>query len=148
MNAFIKSCLASFLFLISFAAFAASPIGYWKTIDDVTGRPKGIVKISGSPSNLHATVVKIFPGGLTVCTACHGSLKNKPIMGMTVMSGLKQEANNSNTWSGGRILDPKNGKEYNCKLTVSDDGSRLDVRGFMGISLFGRTQTWVRVSGT
>jgi uncharacterized protein (DUF2147 family) len=113
----------------------------------VTGNVKSIVKIEGSTSDLSGTVVKLFPGALTICSACNGDLKNKPILGMTVMYGLKQDADDKNKWTDGTIMDPKTGKTYHCTLTVSDDGKKLNVRGYIGISLFGRSQTWVRVSG-
>lgn len=144
----LKSGLTGILLLLlPVIALAASPIGYWKTIDDVTGRPKGIVKISGSRNYLYGTVVKTLPGALTICSACPGAMKDKPIVGMTVMHGLKQEADDPNVWSGGTIMDPKTGKVYRCTIKVSNDGSTLDVRGYIGFSLFGRSQTWYRVPG-
>ena len=66
---------------------------------------------------------------------------------MTVMQGLKQNPDDKNEWIDGSIFDPKSGKTYHCKLTVSADGEKMTVRGYMGISLFGRSQTWIKVSG-
>lgn len=130
------------------AAFAASPIGYWKTVDDMTHQPKVIIKISGSPNYLSGKIVKLYPGAQKFCSSnCPGPLKNKSILGVTVMYGLKQNANNPNEWSGGSILDPKTGQVYRCMVTVSNNGNTLEVRGYVGISLLGRSQTWVRVSG-
>lgn len=60
---------------------------------------------------------------------------------MTILWGLKM---NGDEWSGGEILDPDNGKIYRCKMTLSEDGTQLSVRGFIGIALIGRTQTWHR----
>jgi uncharacterized protein (DUF2147 family) len=142
---FISLFLA--LQMIAVSAFAAgvSPIGNWKTIDDKTGNAKSIVRISGSSGGISGTVVKLFPGALTVCSACSGNLKDKPILGMTVMHGLKQDSSNPNEWSGGSIMDPKTGKVYRCTLTVSADGKTMTVRGYVGISLFGRSQTWIKV---
>lgn len=143
----LKSIIAfCALQLFAISCFAASPIGSWKTIDDKTGQVKSIVKISSSSGMLYGTVTKLYPGALTICSACSGNLKDKPILGMTVMYGLKQDGPNSNSWSGGRIMDPKTGSVYKCSLTVSDDGKNLNVRGYIGVSLFGRTQTWVKVS--
>jgi len=148
MSNLVRKFVFGVLFIVfnafAFSAYAASPIGLWKTIDDVTGKPKGIVRIYGSTSDLSAAVVKIFPGGLTICSACSGRLKDKPIMGMVVMHGLKQSSDNPNVWSGGEIMDPKNGKVYSCTITVSADGRTLEVRGYLGISMFGRSQTWIR----
>jgi uncharacterized protein (DUF2147 family) len=134
------------LFQMCLAVYAGSPMGYWKTIDDVTGRPKAIIKISGSANYLSGTVVKLLPGAQKLCSPdCPGNLKNRPILGMTVMYGLKQSSSNPNEWSGGTIFDPKTGKQYRCMLTVSADGNSMEVRGYIGISLLGRSQTWYRV---
>jgi uncharacterized protein (DUF2147 family) len=146
MKKIFKIVAAGVLCILSVASYAASPIGYWKTIDDVTGSVKSIVKISGD-SNLSGTIVKLFPGALTVCRACNGNLKDKPILGMTIMTGLKQNPDDTNEWTGGSIMDPKTGKTYHCTLTVSGDGNQLEVRGYIGISLLGRSQTWIKVSG-
>jgi uncharacterized protein (DUF2147 family) len=151
MKKILKTTTACLLFfflsIIAVASYAASPIGYWKTIDDVTGNAKSIVKIEGSSSNLSGTVVKLFPGAMTICSACSGNLKDKPILGMTVMYGLKQNPDDTNEWSGGMIMDPKTGKIYRCSINVSTDGNKLEVRGYIGISLLGRSQTWIKVSG-
>ena len=144
MKSFTAFCL---LQCFAITCFAASPVGYWKTIDDKTGQAKSILKISNSGGQLYGTVVKLFPGALTICTECKGNLKNKPILGMTVMYGLKQDAPNSNDWSGGKIMDPKTGSVYRCSLSVANDGKTMNVRGYIGISLFGRTQTWISVPG-
>jgi uncharacterized protein (DUF2147 family) len=75
------------------------------------------------------------------CEQCPGDKRNKPIPGMTILWDLAQDGD---SWTGGYILDPDNGKTYKCKLKVVDGGRRLDVRGFIGFSLLGRTQTWIR----
>ena len=61
---------------------------------------------------------------------------------MTILWGLTAAGS---VWKGGEILDPDNGKTYRCKMTLSDDGKELNVRGYIGISLIGRTQTWHRL---
>lgn len=143
----LKSVIAfCVLQLFAITCFAASPVGSWKTVDDKTGQVKSIVKISSSGGKLYGTVTKLYPGALTICSACSGNLKNKPILGMTVMYGLTQDSPNSNSWSGGRIMDPKSGSVYKCSLTVSADGKSMNVRGYIGVSLFGRSQTWYKVS--
>src|SRR4029079_17049220 len=142
MSAKIKS-LISLLFLTFFAlnAYAASPMGSWRTIDDQTGQPKSIIRIYTSGGTLNGTVTKLLSGATTkICSACSGNLKNRPIVGMTVMYGLRQSRSNPNEWSGGNIMDPKTGKIYRCSLKVSPDGRSMQVRGYIGISLLGRTQ--------
>lgn len=124
-----------------------TPIGYWKTIDDTTGKAKSIVQISRSADQLlTAKVIKIFPVNNStqnkICTACQGDKHNQPIVGMVIMSGLKSA---ENEWSNGHILDPENGKIYKCTARLTEKGKKLNVHGFVGLPLFGRSQTWERV---
>lgn len=122
----------------------SSPIGVWKTIDDNTGKPKALVTISEKDGEYVGTITK----GLgesddpeRVCSACTDARKGQKMLGMQIIRGVRKDGD---TYGGGKILDPENGKEYNCKMTVVDGGKKLDVRGFIGISLIGRTQTWIR----
>jgi uncharacterized protein (DUF2147 family) len=123
----------------------ASPAGVWKTIDDETGKPKSLVRITEENGVLSGKVEKLFrPADQDQnpkCTACEGARKDQPIIGMTILSGLKKDGNE---YTGGEILDPAKGKTYKSKLTLKDNGSKLDVRGYIGAPMFGRTQTWVR----
>lgn len=127
-----------------------SPIGLWKTIDDVTGKPKAIVEIWETPDkSLFGRILKIFPrpghDQNEICTACEGERHNKRIVGMIIMENLKRSKENAREWANGIILDPKNGKEYNCMIRLTQNGQKLDTRGYIGLPLFGRTQTWLRV---
>ncbi|MDO5607959.1 MAG: DUF2147 domain-containing protein [Capnocytophaga sp.] len=126
-----------------FTAEAQSVIGKWKTIDDETGKEKSIVRIYEKDGKVYGQIEEILEKenkGKT-CTACSGSNKNKPLEGLVIISGLKKDGNE---WSGGKILDPKNGKEYKCYITLESD-DKLKLRGYVGISLMGRTQYWYRV---
>ena len=76
-----------------------------------------------------------------VCDACKGANHNKPIEGMVIAWGLRHEGD---SWDDGKIMDPKNGKVYSAKMTPIEGGRKLEVRGYLGFSLLGRTQTWVR----
>ncbi len=147
----IFMCFSLCYMSLTFAANQASPLGFWKTIDDVSGQPKSILHVYEISGRLFGRVVKIFPSpGKTeneVCDACEGARHNQRIVGMVIMENLKQSSDNQNQWTGGEILDPKNGKTYHCNLTLIDNGQKLEVRGYIGISLFGRSQTWLRVSG-
>ncbi len=133
---------------ISSVAFSdnMSPIGTWQTIAD-SGADKGkavsyieIFKHNG----LYFGKIKrlLLKPADTKCDKCKGTLKNKPIVGMTILSNLKK---NGNRYSGGRILDPANGKTYRCYMQVLSGGKKLKVRGYIGFSLLGRTQYWYRV---
>jgi uncharacterized protein (DUF2147 family) len=127
-------------------ASAATPVGVWKTIDDKTGKERSIVRITEVDGQLQGVVEQLFdfPGDdpKHLCDKCKGERKDKPIVGMTILWGLTQHGEE---WSGGEILDPKNGKIYRCKMTPSADGKQLNVRGFIGVSLIGRSQIWHRV---
>jgi uncharacterized protein (DUF2147 family) len=141
----------TFLFIafqqFAFAANETSPVGYWKTIDDVTQQAKSIVHITETNNHeLQGQVVKLFPSALKTCAACQGDLKDKPILGMMVIHGLKQNDKNPLVWQDGRALDPKNGKTYRCMATLIENGQKLHARGYIGFPLFGRTQTWLRVN--
>ena len=131
-------------------AETTSPIGYWKTIDDVTGQPKSIIQIyANSDQTLSGKVIKIFPkpgeDQNKVCEACKGDKHNQKIVGMTILEGMKTDGDK---WDDGQILDPKNGKTYHCTFKLIRNGANLEVRGYIGVSVFGRTQVWERVRET
>lgn len=122
-----------------------TPVGKWRTIDDKTGKVKSIVEIyqttDGTLAGKVLQVLNSDKGPNPLCDACKGANHNKPITGMVIAWGLKHEGN---SWGDGRIMDPKNGKVYSAKMTVIEDGAKLDVHGYMGFSLLGRSQIWVR----
>jgi uncharacterized protein (DUF2147 family) len=123
-----------------------SPVGRWTTIDDSTGKPKSIVQIEQAGNGvLTGKVVEILQsdkGPNPVCDKCDGALKGKPIKGMTILWGLKPDG--SAVWDGGSVLDPAKGKTYKAKITLTDGGKKLQMRGYIGIEALGRTQTWIR----
>ncbi|OKA43286.1 hypothetical protein BH759_19140 [Ralstonia solanacearum] len=126
-------------------AFAqTTPAGTWKTIDDATGKPKGEVQIVEKDGVFSGRVTNILKeeDRAKICTKCTDDRKDQPIVGLTILKDLKKTGDNE--WAGGNILDPENGKIYSAKMSLSEDGQKLNVRGFLGISLLGRTQTWVR----
>jgi uncharacterized protein (DUF2147 family) len=139
-NTFIS--IAFFLLAIFFAQ-SQTVIGKWETIDDETGKAKSIVEIYEKSGKIYGKVVDILEeeNKKRVCTNCSGDDKNKPILGMTVIKGLSKKGSE---YTNGKILDPKNGKLYKCFITL-ETKDKLKVRGYIGISLFGRTQYWYRV---
>ena len=146
MNAMKALIVATALMVApNLAAAADSPAGTWRSIDDKTKQARSIIKITEENGELKGVVEKLFdqPGDdpAHLCKECKGERKDKPIVGMTILWGLKKDGD---TWGGGEILDPHNGKIYRCKMTLSEDGKSLNVRGFIGISLLGRTQAWWR----
>jgi len=132
--------------LLSTSVFAASLNGtQWQTIDDKTGEKKAIIQLNESNGKVSGKIIKVLnkEEAKAVCTKCPGSLKNKPIEGLQILSGLKADGNNK--WSDGKLVDPESGKTYSGKLTLSDNGQSLDLRGYVGSPLFGRSQTWQRI---
>lgn len=139
-------------FLLSGLLYADnSPVGVWTTIDDETKKPKSEIKIEERGGKLYGTIIKLLniepdatknAEGKVICTGCKDpNEKDKPIEGLTIMRGLSQDGDE---WSGGTIMDPKDGKVYKCKIEVIEDGKKLKVRGYIGVSFAGRNQFWVR----
>lgn len=134
--------LAGLFSLCSAVVLADStPVGVWKTIDDATHQPKALVEISqAADGQLSGKVIKLLQHPDAVCEA-EGAQKGKPILGMTILWGLKPDGDG---WDGGKIMDPKSGKIYSAKMSFMDGDKKLKVRGFIGFSLLGRTQIWER----
>jgi uncharacterized protein (DUF2147 family) len=123
-------------------AAAQSPVGLWSTFDEKTGEKRAVVDLRVADGFLTGTLKKINPkpGDTGICSNCPGEFKDKQIEGLEFVWGLRDQGEGE--WSEGFILDPKTGKIYKAKMTV--DGDKLHVRGYIGFSLLGRTQTWVR----
>jgi len=131
--------------LLAEAAFAqATPVGLWKTIDDATKQEKSYVRISETGGVLSGRIEKLLDPAKqdAKCDKCTDARKDMPVLGMTIVEGVKKSADEP-YWDGGSILDPNNGKTYKVRLTPKDGGKALEVRGFIGP--FFRNQTWVRV---
>lgn len=143
------AALVSALSYTTLSAFAAttdaSPVGYWRTIDDKTGEAKAIVSITERNGELSGKVVRLLnregeePN--PTCDECPGERKGRPVKGMTILWGLTKEGDE---WSDGTILDPSTGDTYDATVEVTEEGRELDVRGYIGFSFIGRTQTWER----
>jgi uncharacterized protein (DUF2147 family) len=142
-----QAIVASALLAGAVTAFAQAdtPVGTWQTIDDHTGQPKALVQImQDGNGRLSGKVIKgLGPNDQPDrrCTACTDARKDQPILGMTIIDDMKKDGDG---WDGGQILDPENGKLYKCKMHVEDGGQKLVVRGYIGVSLLGRSQTWIR----
>jgi len=131
------------LFFSTIISAQHSVIGKWKTIDDETGKAISVVEIFESKGKIYGKVIEIFnpKSRKRVCENCTGDDHNKPILGLTVIKGLTKDGNE---YSNGKILDPKHGKLYKCYIAL-ESADKLKVRGYIGISLIGRTQYWERV---
>jgi uncharacterized protein (DUF2147 family) len=134
------------LLILSSDAFAQTPVGMWRTIDDETGEARSIVEIYEEDGALHGKIVEILPEGRSpVCEICEGEYEGRNLIGAVILEGMERDGDE---WDDGKITDPKNGKTYNAKMSLADPNT-LDVRGFIKVPLMGsaigRTQTWYRV---
>jgi uncharacterized protein (DUF2147 family) len=122
-----------------------SPAGLWTTYSDRSGKADGLVRITEENGELQGIVEAVFsppaPSAHPLCEECPGELKNQPIVGMKILRGLRWDGGQ---YSGGEILDPDEGRFYRCNMRISDGGRKLELRGYVGIPLLGRTQTWTR----
>ncbi len=154
MKQVFRIAFATSLLLAAGTALAAndSPVGKWKQVDDVSGKQKSIIEITDNGGELQGKILELMNlspqeiaqgGEHPKCLLCEGALKNQPIEGMTIMSGIKKDGD---VWDGGKIVDPKSGKTYKVKLTLDNGGQKMDVRGYIGFSLLGRSQTWYRLT--
>jgi uncharacterized protein (DUF2147 family) len=141
----MKKSITYLLLFVSTLFYAQDQgvIGKWKTIDDATGEPKGIVEIYEKSGKVYGRVLEIFDVNHrnARCQNCNGEDENKPILGLTVIKGLVKDGDE---YSSGKVLDPKNGKLYKCYI-VLESKNKLKVRGYIGFALLGRTQYWHRV---
>ena len=129
---------------IASVAFAQTPVGVWKSIDDKTGKEKSIIRITETGGVLSGKIEKLLDPTKqdAKCDECSDERKGKPVTGMTIIRNVKKE---DDRWGGGDILDPNDGKIYRVRLTPSADNKKMDVRGYIGTPMLGRTQVWMRV---
>ncbi|SCC73292.1 DUF2147 domain-containing protein [Acinetobacter albensis] len=132
---------------LSSIAFAEDITGTWKNIDDKTGSSKAILEIRQEADQSYtAKIIKVTPRPGYIpketCVKCPAPYTNKPILGMDILKGLKHaEGPNYNK---GKIIDPLTGNIYSMKAKLSNNGKRLTLRGYVGVSALGRSQTWIR----
>jgi len=126
----------------------STPAGLWKTIDDESKKEKSLIRITESGGVFTGKLTKLLDPAAkpdAVCDLCSDDRKDQPVVGMTLIKGVKQSDADPGRWDGGEILDPNNGKTYKVRLTPGDAGKTLAVRGYIGAPMLGRTQTWIRV---
>jgi uncharacterized protein (DUF2147 family) len=125
-----------------------SPVGLWKTIDDKTKKERSLVRIVEAAGGVLVGRIekRLDPEAKAdaVCDKCSDDRKGKAMDGLEIIRGVKK-ADGGELWDGGHILDPEEGKTYKVRLTPAEGGRKLDVRGYIGAPLLGRTQTWIRV---
>lgn len=124
-----------------------TPVGLWKTISDKDGLVTSEVRIVETAGVLSGKVERILHPDAKPddkCTLCKDERKDQLQLGMEIIRAAKK-AEGKDVWEGGNILDPENGSVYRLKLAPVDGGKKLEVRGYIGAPIFGRTQTWFRV---
>ncbi|HTI97245.1 MAG TPA: DUF2147 domain-containing protein [Rudaea sp.] len=137
--------------LLGFVAHAsargASPVGTWQTFDDDTHTPKALVRIEDHAGIVSGRIVKLFPAPGDDpdprCADCRGERRDRPVLGMTILWNFRRDGEH---WDGGEVLDPESGDIYRATLRLRDDGTNLEVHGYIGIPLLGRSQVWTRVA--
>jgi len=138
----MKKIILLLLITISYTVNSQTIFGKWHSFNDETQEVESVIEVYEKDGTAFAKIIEIKnPDRKTaVCDMCKGSNKDKPILGMEILSGLQK---NDDEWSGGKILDPKNGKEYKCYIKLVED-NKLKIRGYIGFSLLGRTAYWLR----
>jgi len=125
----------------------STPVGVWKTIDDKTKTERAQIRITEAGGVYSGKIEKLLAADAkqdAVCDQCSDDRKDKPMVGLEIIRGVKR-ADADNTWDGGTILDAAEGKVYKVRMQTADGGKKLEVRGFVGMPMLGRTQTWIRV---
>lgn len=135
--------------LTSSFAFSADLVGTWRTIDDKTGFSKALIEIKKLNDGTYSgSIIKVLPRpGYTpkeTCQNCPAPHTNKPMVGLNILWGLKADPNKENQFKDAQVLDPLTGKVYKGKVKMNADGRMLTLRGYVGISALGRSQTWIR----
>ena len=138
-----KIIFSIFFLLTSTISFSQSILGKWKSIDEETNKDESIIEIYQENGKFYGKIIQLFDpqNKDATCLECKGKNKNKPIVGLLIVNGLKKDGDQ---WSGGKVLDPKNGKEYKCYITLKNNDI-MKLRGYIGFSVFGRTAYWYRV---
>jgi len=150
MRAISSRLILASVFLVlamdRFSAAEPAATGLWEQVDERSGKAESWFRIAERNGVYDGTIVKIFfkPGEdqNPVCDKCEGADRGKPVMGLMLIKGMRRTGNH---YEGGTITDPRDGSVYRALMELSPDGQKLEVRGYLGISLFGRSQTWNRL---
>ena len=143
----LKTTLAaSLLALAGLAQAQMTPTGLWKTIDDDSKKEKSLVRITESNGVFSGRIEKLLDPASdpkAVCDKCSDDRKDKPVVGLEILRGIKAGESDKAVFEGGTIVDPNNGKSYRARLKPVNGGAQLEMRGYLGP--FFRTQVWQRV---
>ena len=142
---FRNFCMCALVLWSASAMAQMTPVGLWQTISDADGKPQGEVRVTESGGVISAVLEKALVTSTEPnCDKCTDDRKGKPKVGLQIIRDARK-TDGKDVWEGGNILDPNNGTVYKLKLTPIEGGKKLEVRGFIGMALLGRTQTWIRI---
>lgn len=130
------------------ACAQATPVGLWKTIDDKTRTERALVRITETGGVFAGRIEKLLAADAkpdAKCDKCEDDRKDKPIVGLDIVRGVKKSSSDEGLWDSGTILDANEGKVYKVRMKPVEGGKQLEVRGYVGMPMLGRTQTWIRV---
>ena len=146
MKTFLRFLFVALLLAAAPVFAQETPLGTWKTIDDKTGKVRSLVKIIEVNGELRGKIEKLFPQpedkANPVCDKCEGVQKDAPFLGFLLLKGFKKGVDGQ--LQEGEVTDPENGKTYRSRLTLLEGGKKLEVRGYIGAPIFGRSQVWAR----
>lgn len=151
---YIKIFAGLCLLGLSQLSLAQSPddiIGRWQAIDEKTGEPTTQIDIKKEVNGTYSGTIKVPTPRVgyeqpTHCVNCPSPYTNQPIVGLKLMTNLKYD--DGLNYKNGSIIDPFIGKVYRLSARLKPNGQRLTLRGYIGVSALGRSQTWVRVNQT
>ena len=137
-----KSFLILLILAFSFSIKAQTIFGKWHSTNEETGEVDSVIEVYKKDGKAYAKIVEIKNPDRknAVCDLCEGKNKNKPILGLNILTGLEKD---DDEWSGGKILDPRNGKVYKCYIELIES-NKLKIRGYIGFALIGKTAYWTR----
>ncbi|WP_448218182.1 DUF2147 domain-containing protein [Endozoicomonas sp. 2B-B] len=138
-----KALLTASALLIPVLSFASGYVGEWYTVNEETNKKESLVTIWQEGDQLKGKIVEILDPASrdAVCEKCKGDKKNQKIEGMTFLWGMKKDGSK---YDNGNVLDPKSGRVYSGSMKLIDGGQKLELRGYLGFSLLGRTSVWVK----
>jgi uncharacterized protein (DUF2147 family) len=154
-----RSAAFGLLVLVSVLLQSAQPavaadtgvFGYWKRIDDETGKAQSFFRLWEDKGKLVGKIIKVLPTkdkkAQEVCTECTGAQANKPVNGLLFLWGFSRDQSNASKWIDGTVLNPENGKTYHCEVELSEDGNTLNVYGYLKLLVkLGGTSKWQRAT--
>jgi uncharacterized protein (DUF2147 family) len=137
-----KLYLTLFLLIITNTINSQSIFGKWYSTNEETGEIDSVIEVYKKQEKAFAKIIEIKNSERrnAVCDLCKDKNKNKPILGLNILNGLERDGEE---WSGGTILDPRNGNVYKCYIQLVQK-DKLKIRGYLGLALFGKTAYWQR----